>query len=80
MSGGQFFNSWRGAGKGYLVGAALSAMLITANMKSAWLPFRDTSLADQITALAGRNMSGGTRDGDMDAVAVYNQSKGPVGG
>lgn len=82
MSGGQIFVSWDGpGGDGYpSTRAAIASHLITANMKSRWLPFRERSMAHQIMAPGASNQSGGMRDCDRDAVAMYKQDPGTIGG
>lgn len=56
MCGGKVFNSWRGPGDTYPRTHTLG--IISANMASRWMPFREESLARSVMAPSGQNRSG----------------------
>lgn len=55
MCGGKIFNTWRGPGDTYDLRVT---DIMTANVTSRWLPFRDKDLGMTITAPGARNQSG----------------------
>ena len=73
------FNSWLGPAKGYLVGAALSTLLVTVDQTSRFMPFMSKAMAHEVTAKSANNASGESREGDMDAATVHLQSMGTFG-
>lgn len=57
MAGGKVFNTWRGPGNTY---ERMQLSIMSADMTSRWLPFREESLAQTVTAPGAQNRSGGS--------------------
>lgn len=56
MAGGKVFNSWRGPGDTYA--RTFTQSIISANMASRWLPYREEGLARTVMSPGAQNASG----------------------